>query len=251
LGDARWVRTSSQTIWDGDRVAGVRGVLVDIHDRKQVEHQLEQAAAAAEREHLARDLHDAVTQNLFTATAIADVLPNLWERYPEEARRALSDLRQLTQASLAEMRTMLLALRPDALADKGMGELLRELAEATLGRTRIPVTTTAVGDCPMSLAVKTSLYRIAQEALNNAIKHARCSHVWIGMTCEAGRVEVYVRDDGQGFDPAGADSSRMGLKIMRERAEAIGASLEIDTTPGQGTSVQVIWQGAEPPVDGQ
>jgi PAS domain S-box-containing protein len=250
-GDTRWVRASSQPIWEADQVAGVRGVLVDVSDRKQVEAQLKQAAAAAEREHLARDLHDSVTQSLFSAAAIADVLPGLWEQHPEEARHALADLRRLSQGSLAEMRAMLLALRPDALADKSLGDLLRQLAETMLGRTRTPVTTTVAGDCPLPTAVKISLYRIAQEALNNAIKHSRCSQVRIGLICESGRVEVHVRDDGRGFDLPSAEPHRMGLKIMRERAEVIGAALEIDTAPGQGTDVRVTWEGGEALEDGQ
>jgi signal transduction histidine kinase len=149
------------------------------------------------------------------------------------------------------MRAMLLALRPDALTDKSLGELLRQLAETMLGRTRTPVTTTVVGDCPLPTAVKIGLYRIAQEALNNAIKHSRCSQVRIGLTCESGCVEVYVRDDGRGFDPAGAEPHRMGLQIMRERAEAIGAALQIDTAPGQGTTVRVTWEGGEALEEGQ
>ncbi|HYG59384.1 MAG TPA: GAF domain-containing protein, partial [Symbiobacteriaceae bacterium] len=134
--------------------------------------QAERAAVAAERNRLARDLHDAVTQTLFSTSLIAEVLPVLWERNPAEGRRRLSELRELTRGALAEMRNLLLELRPTALVEAKMGDLLRQLADAITGRARIPVTLRCEGEAKLPPDVQVALYRIAQEALNNVARHA-------------------------------------------------------------------------------
>jgi PAS domain S-box-containing protein len=214
----------------------------DISQRKRVEAQLEEAAATAERERLARDLHDAVTQSLFSVASIAEALPRVWERDPEEGWRALDELRRLTQGALAEMRAMLLELRPAALTEQGLGALLRQLTDAMMGRTRMPITTTVVGDCEVPDDVQIALYRIAQEALNNVIKHARASQAKLSLHCQPGQVRLSIGDDGLGFDLESAQAHQLGLDIMRERAEAIGASLGIESQPGHGSRVEVNWR---------
>jgi len=148
----------------------------DITQRKKIEAQLAEAAAATERERLARDLHDAVTQSLFSVAAIAEALPRVWERDPQEARQGLEELRWLTQGALAEMRAMLLELRPAALMEQKLGVLLRQLTDAMMARTRMPVTTTVVGDCPLPPDVQIALYRIAQESL--CVCAARSNPMW-------------------------------------------------------------------------
>ena len=244
-GEIRWMRVSSQTVVDGGQVTGVTGVLTDITARKQAEEQLEAAAAAAERERLARDLHDAVTQTLFSVAAIAEALPRIWERNPEEAWRGLEELRRLAQGALAEMRTMLLELRPSALTEHNLGALLQQLTEAMMGRTRIPLTTVVVGDCSLPAEVRVALYRIAQEALNNIAKHARASEAEINLHCQPGRVRLCISDNGRGFDPNGVEAHQLGLRIMRERAQAVGAMLKIERGEGHGTRVVVDWPGGQ------
>lgn len=205
--------------------------------------QAEQSAAAAERSRLARDLHDAVTQTLFSASLIAEVLPRLWERDPEEGQTRTEELRQLTRGALAEMRTLLLELRPAALTEAALGDLLRQLAEATSGRSRVPVSLSVHGHISLPPEVQISLYRIAQEALSNVAKHASASQASISLRCHPGRLELCVSDDGRGFDPATVSPERLGLAIMRERAEAIGARLEISSEPATGTRIEVVWAG--------
>jgi signal transduction histidine kinase len=203
--------------------------------------QAQEAAVAAERNRLARDLHDAVTQTLFSSSLIAEVLPRLWERSPDEGQRRLAELRELTRGALAEMRTLLLELRPSALIEAKLSDLLRQLAESITGRARVPVRLEVEGECALEADVKVALYRIAQEALNNVAKHAGASNAAVQLRCRPGGVELCVHDDGLGFEATSLPANSLGLGIMRERAESIGAELEIESQAGQGTEIRVIW----------
>ncbi len=198
-------------------------------------------AAAEERNRLARDLHDAVSQTLFSASLIAEVLPRLWERNPEEGRRRLEEVRQLTRGALAEMRTLLLELRPAALVEAELPHLLRQLGESISGRTRVPVTMSIEGDYSFSPEVKVALYRIAQEALNNVAKHANAREAKVSLSYESDKVTLKIIDDGKGFDMTSLPSDSLGLGIMRERASDIGALLSMQSKLGQGTEIVVIW----------
>ncbi len=207
------------------------------------------AAALEERSRLARDLHDAVTQTLFSASLIAEALPALWETNPAEGRALLDDLRQLTRGALAEMRTLLLELRPAALVESNLADVLRQLAESVSGRSGIPVKVIQEGCALLELPerVHVALYRIAQEALNNVVKHAQARQVDVRLLCAnkpAPRVELSIADDGKGFDPAVIPPDHLGLGIIRERAESIGAMLRIDSAVGRGTTIEVTWQSA-------
>jgi signal transduction histidine kinase len=204
--------------------------------------QVQQAAAMEERQRLARDLHDAVTQTLFSASMIADVLPRLWKRRPEEGLRRLDELRQLTRGALAEMRTLLLELRPAALRDANLGDVLHQLGEAVNGRARLPVAVTVTGEEQLPPDVRVALYRIAQEAMHNIIKHAHAHQVEMMLHLEPQGATLRVCDDGRGFDAASVDGGHFGLHIMHERAEAIGAALHIESQPGHGTAITVTWQ---------
>lgn len=209
--------------------------------------QVQQHAAQEERQRLARELHDAVTQTLFSASMIAEVLPRLWERKPEEAHRRLQELRQLTRGALAEMRALLLELRPTALVEANLGDVLRQLGEAVTGRTRLPVTVT-VEDSTQSGSrevlppdVQVGLYRIAQEALNNTVKHADASQVTIHLRLHPEQVHLCIEDDGCGFDASQIGTGHFGLRIMHERANAIGATMELASQPGCGTCITLTW----------
>jgi signal transduction histidine kinase len=203
--------------------------------------QAEQMAVAAERSRLARDLHDAVTQTLFSTSLIADVLPRLWERDTAAALARLSELRLLTRGALAEMRTLLLELRPATLTEVGLCDLLRQLAEATISRARVQVNLTVEGQCHLPPDVQIALYRIAQEALNNVANHAGASRADVRLCCRPEQIELRIDDDGQGFDPTSVTREHLGLGIMRERAEAIEATLRIESRPGRGTQIMVAW----------
>lgn len=200
----------------------------------------ESAAAAAERNRLARELHDAVSQTLFTANLIADTVPRLWERDPDEARRQLAALRRLTRGAQAEMRTLLLELRPAALLETELPKLLEHLTRAIAARADLEVTL-MVAPVPLDDAdMKLALYRLAQEALNNVAKHAGADHVAVLLRPEgvAGFC-MEIRDDGCGFDIAAVPADHFGLVSMRERAAAIGATLTVESAAGEGTVVRV------------
>jgi PAS domain S-box-containing protein len=220
-------------------------------------------AALQERQRLARNLHDAVNQSLFSAGLIAEVLPRLWDRDPVEARGSLEDLRRLTRGAMAEMRELLAELRPSVLTDSSLGDLLRQLANAFTGRTNVPAGVTTAGEHVLSAEIQVALYRICQEALNNIAKHAGASRVEIDLQYESGEeqvspslahpgvheeivvssVEMRIRDDGHGFDPAQpATSGHYGMGMMRERALAVGARLTVSSSPGNGTEISVVWQ---------
>jgi two-component system nitrate/nitrite sensor histidine kinase NarX len=211
-------------------------------ENAQLRDQVQQAAMAAERDRLARELHDAVTQTLFSASLIAQALPRIWEHDQEEGRRGLEELRRLTQGAAAEMRTLLHELRPASLTERPLGELLRHLVTAVAGRTRIPVAFDADGECTLPPAVQLALYRIAQESLNNVAKHAEATQVWLSLRQDGDQILLTVKDNGCGFDPDAVLPDRLGLCIMHERAASIGAMLAVRTALDAGTEVTVRWQ---------
>ncbi len=207
--------------------------------------QAAQDAIAGERARLARDLHDAVTQTLFSASLIAEVLPDLWASDPEEGKQSTEDLRQLTRGALAEMRTLLLELRPASLTQTRFGDLVRQLSEATIGRARLPVQLSIEGERSLPPEVQVALYRIAQESLNNIVKYARAKQVRIELTLSKAGVHMEIRDNGIGFDSRKITPTSLGMRIMQERAQSIGADLDVITMPGEGTAVRVTWNDSE------
>jgi len=201
--------------------------------------QAEDIVIAAERNRLARELHDAVTQTLFSASLIADVLPRIWERDIEQGRQRLEELRELTRGALAEMRTLLLELRPATLTESSLAELLPQLTQAIGGRSRLPIELIIEGDRPLAPEIQVVLYRIAQEALNNISKHAAASQVTLKLSFSNQTVLLSIADDGRGFSLEDVQPHSLGLNIMRERAQKIGATLTIDSQIGEGTVINV------------
>jgi len=195
---------------------------------------------------LARDLHDAVTQTLFSASLIAEVLPDLWDMNQAEGRKRLEELRQLTRGALAEMRTLLVELRPNALIDVPLPVLLKQLCDSFIGRARLPVQLNAEGQRTLPPDVQLAFYRITQEALNNIVKHAKATQVIVTLRLD-GHVRLSIADNGVGFDPAAVPPDHLGTKIMRERAEAIGAVYSLYSEPGEGAQISVTWEDKHPP----
>ena len=210
-------------------------------ENAQLYQQAQFAATIEERQRLARELHDAVTQTLFSASLIADVLPRLWERNSDEGHRRLEELRQLTRGALAEMRTLLMELRPAALVEVELSDLLKQLGEAFTGRARLPVQMDIDDTIEIPPDVKVCLYRIAQEALNNVFKHAGASQVTISLKSTQDKIDLCIADNGRGFDPSNISSDQLGLKIMNERSKENGVQLIIDSAIGVGTKTIARW----------
>lgn len=206
--------------------------------------QAQALAVLEERQNLARSLHDAVNQSLFSAGLIAEVLPRLWDRDQPEARRSLEDLRRLTRGAQAEMRALLAELRPSTLIDSDLGDLLHLLGNALSARVGFPVTVTVFGEFVLLPEVQIVFYRVCQEALNNIAKHAKASQVDIQLTQVKTVIELVIKDDGQGFDPEQSFSGHYGLSMMHERAESVGAVLSITSKPGHGTKLSIRWKPA-------
>jgi signal transduction histidine kinase len=215
-----------------------------IEQREKAEQALAEKAAqeavTIERTRLARDLHDAVTQTLFSASLIAEVLPDIWNMNPAEGWNRLEELRQLTRGALAEMRTLLIELRPSALTEIPLSDLLRQLCESLIGRARLPIQLDVEGRQKLPPDLQIGLYRITQEALNNIVKHAKATQATVSLHINE-KICLSIVDNGNGFDPACVSPDHLGLKIMRERAEAIGAEFSVYSAPGQGTQIFVSW----------
>ena len=209
--------------------------------------QAQESAVAAERNRLARDLHDAVTQTLFSTSLIAEVLPKIWKKDPDLAQKQLDELRQLTRGALGEMRTLLMELRPSAFRDADPAELFKHLTNAFSGRTGVPVDfeIDSLPGCNLPVEVKNVFYRIAQEGLNNIFKHADASRVWFRFSCSDVGVVLTISDDGQGFSREDVPAGHLGLEIMTERAESIGAELTLVSNPGEGTTLRLNWKQPE------
>jgi two-component system nitrate/nitrite sensor histidine kinase NarX len=225
-------------------------------ENAQLYEQAQAAAVVEERNRLARELHDSVTQSIYSASLVAEVLPEMWRREPDEAEKGLEDLRHLTRGALAEMRTMLLELRPTAVVKTPLADLLKQLAEAVTSRTELQPELNVEPVPTLPAEVHINFYRVAQEALNNVVKHAGASQVRIGLLSSPplksqpddawqGQVELCISDDGHGFDAAQIPLDRLGLGIMRERAGEIKAALTIKSQPDQGTVVTMIWENGE------
>ncbi len=207
----------------------------------QLHGKAQELATIQERQRLARDLHDAVSQTLFSASVIAESLPRLWQQHPEKVGPRLEQLHRLTRGALAEMRTLLLELRPAAMMEVQFDELLRHLTDALQGRTSLDVDLVVSGQRDLPEEVQTALYYIAQEALNNVVKHSNAQRAKVRLNCGPQQVELMISDDGRGFDPAVSRPASLGLNIMRERAEGIHAKLDVNTQQGGGTTIRVVW----------
>lgn len=203
--------------------------------------QAEEQAATAERSRLAQELHDVVTQLLFSINLIAASLPRLWSMDPEMAERSTAELQRLTRGALAEMRTLLRELRPQTIAATDLGTLVSQLTDGLAARHDIPAAVSSDVDGDLPPDVHLALYRIAQEAMNNVAKHANASSLIVDLTDADGGVHLVVTDDGYGFDAANVEPGHMGLDIMQERASAIGAALTVTSEPETGTTVDVTW----------
>jgi PAS domain S-box-containing protein len=196
-------------------------------------------AALEERQKLARELHDSVSQALYGIALGAKTARTLLERDPKGAVDPLDYVLSLSEAGLAEMRALIFELRPESLESEGLVAALEKQAAALRARHGIGTDTVLCDEPGVSLETKEAVFRIAQEALHNVVKHARANTVGIKMELDSERITLEVSDDGTGFDGHREFPGHLGLRSMRERASRLGGTLEVEAAPGQGTRVCV------------
>lgn len=208
--------------------------------------QAQTLAALQERQRLARELHDSVSQALYGIGLSAHTALEALENDPEQVRSSLNDVLELTEAGLAEMRALLFELRPESLAIEGLVAAL--MKQATMLRTRhqLGVQTELGREPNLSLEQKEALYRVAQEALHNTVKHAGAKAVTLCLLDQANEIVLQVRDDGKGFDPMGSFPGHLGLRSMLERMTKINGTLSIKSAPGAGTCLKATIRLPEP-----
>jgi signal transduction histidine kinase len=197
-------------------------------------------AVVAERNRIARDLHDAVSQTLFASNVVAGTMARAAKRDGNVALRKQTEaLERLNRGALAEMRMLMYELRPDALADTPLSELLQLAIEALVCRGDIQIDTTLSKDDHLPVATRLQLYRIAQEALSNIGKHSEAKHAVVQWQVEANRATLRIADDGRGFDPQRPRPGHFGLGNMSARAREIGARHSLTSAPGEGTELRI------------
>ncbi len=202
--------------------------------------QVERSAQVAERSRLARELHDSITQSLYSMTLYAESAARMFTRgRQEEAVGRLRDLSNTAQEALREMRLLIFELHPPAL-ERGLAAALQARLESVEARCGVHAALQVEGKEALTGPLQAELYRIALEALNNVLKHAGAQSVHVHLVQDRAMVHLQIRDDGSGFDTATLSKrGGFGISGMRERARRIGGTLEITSTPGQGTSVIV------------
>lgn len=201
--------------------------------------QAQQLAAVEERQKLARELHDSVSQALYGIGLGARTARTLLEREPAKAAEPLDYVLSLADAGLAEMRALIFELRPESLQTEGLVAALGKLVNALGARHQLEVTLEAGDEPNISTEAKESLYRIAQEAMNNIAKHARANHVDVKLINANGQLLLGISDDGVGFDTSAEFPGHLGMHSMRERAEKVGGMFTIESVPNAGTRIQV------------
>jgi len=206
---------------------------------KSYSTQMEQLVVARERNRLARDLHDSVTQTVFSMTLTTQSAALLLERDPECVSAQLDRLNQLARNALSEMQTLISELRPEETGRGGLVTALRSYLTSGHFPENITVDLNVQGEQALGQMEEQSLFHIVQEALNNIVKHSRASNARVRLHLTE-PMWIEIEDQGQGFDLQQAQKSgRVGLHSMRERAEEIGWDLKIRTSPGAGTCVRI------------
>jgi len=210
-------------------------------ENAQLHEQARHLAALEERQRLARELHDSVSQALFGIGLGTETALTALERNPENSAQvadALRYVRELATIGQAEMRALIFELRPESLEQEGLVRAIEKQATAIGARNRIVIETALCPEPDAPFPVKEALYRIAQEAMHNAVKHARPHTLRLMLETGDARITLAITDDGVGFDTSASFPGHLGLHSMPERARQLGGDVSITSTPGAGTCVQ-------------
>jgi len=221
------------------KIDGCFALVQDITQRKKAE---EQKVVFEERQRLARDLHDSVTQSLYSLSLLAETGRRAAEAQNfESVAHHVNRLGEVAQLSLKEMRLMIYELRPEVLEQQGLARALQQRLDTVEGRVGVQTNLATNIDINLPSAVEDALYNIALEALNNALKHAAATAVKIKLHQTEAQVIIKIQDNGRGFEMEEiADAGGLGLITMRERAEKLGGSLKVAAIPDEGTAIQAV-----------
>ncbi|HYW90099.1 MAG TPA: sensor histidine kinase, partial [Chloroflexota bacterium] len=196
-------------------------------------------AVVEERNRLARELHDSVTQSLFSVSLLSEAALSLLERDPSKARERLERANELAQGALAEMRALIFQLRPMTLQEEGLLSAIKKHLAALLSRHGRVVELKVTGSVRrLPAGVEEAAFRIVQESLNNVVKHANAPRAQVALYFEQRVLKLSTADNGVGFDPnARPRAHTMGMASMRERAESVGGHISVESAPARGTRV--------------
>jgi signal transduction histidine kinase len=246
LTDKKGGRRALFTDADQDLIETFAGHAAVAIENARLTERSRELTVVEERNRLARDLHDAVNQTLFSVALTADAAALLVDSEPKRAKDQLQTVRELARGAMDELRSVIFELRPADVASDGFAETLRKHVDVLRRIYEVDIELELEGAWPLSplaereVVLEREIFRIVQEAIGNALKHSGAERVSVRLATPDHRVLVAVADDGSGFDPAGPQAQRhLGLVSMRERAESIGGDLRIESAPGAGTTVSL------------
>jgi signal transduction histidine kinase len=234
-------RPNAYGLRDASLALGIARQAAVAMENARLHQRVREAAILEERQRLARELHDSVTQALYGVSLYAEAAGRaLADGDVAPAADSLREIRETTQEALGEMRLLLFELRPPLLEAEGLAAALRSRLQAVEARAGLATDFQRQGEARLPAETEQALYRLAQEALNNVLKHAHAQHVTVRLDVSINSARLEIADDGIGFEPDLQGGGGFGLRGMRERTERLGATLRLESAPGAGTRIQVV-----------
>jgi NarL family two-component system sensor histidine kinase LiaS len=235
LGEIGWQFNRLAAKWE-EQVASLQRLS---NHNAELGEQLRQSAVTEERQRLARELHDAVSQQLFAIAMTTAAIKRMIGMNPQRAAQQIELVEEMAAAAQAEMRALLLHLRPATLQDRSLREAMIELLEELSQKQSLGISWEIEEIPDLPTGIEDHLFRILQEALSNTLRHARAKQIVVKLFTMQGQVRLRVADDGIGFDPDDEKMISYGLRTMRERVNELGGAMEIYSSIGQGTQIEV------------
>ncbi|MDR7317766.1 sensor histidine kinase [Brevibacillus nitrificans] len=235
IGELGWQLNRLASQWE-EQVASLQRLS---NHNAALADQLKQAAVTEERQRLARELHDAVSQQLFAIAMTTAAMKRLIEKNPQRAAQQIELVEEMAAAAQAEMRALLLHLRPATLQNKTLKEAILELLDELTRKNNMEITWEIEAVVGLPSGIEDHLFRILQESLSNTLRHAKASQIAVKLFTLQDQVRLRVTDDGVGFDPEGEKLTSYGLRSIQERVTEVGGSMEIYSAIGKGTQIEV------------
>ncbi|GED67714.1 sensor histidine kinase LiaS [Brevibacillus reuszeri] len=235
VGELGWQLNRLASQWE-EQVASLQRLS---NSNAALAEQLKHAAVTEERQRLARELHDAVSQQLFAIAMTTAAMKRLVEKNPQRASQQIELVEEMAAAAQAEMRALLLHLRPATLQNKSLKEAILELLDELTRKNTMELTWEIEAVEGLPSGIEDHLFRILQESLSNTLRHARANLITVKLFTLQEQVRLRVSDDGVGFDPDGDKLTSYGLRSMQERVAEVGGSMEIYSAIGKGTQIEV------------